>query len=84
MQVIQPGDLLFRWDAAAWRWGGGGVEFYGHVGVYLHGALVLENINPNYRSHSFKLGVEALTPLHRYPFTSAIRFDPTRPPADPG
>ena len=84
MKVLRPGDLLFRWDAAAWQWGGGGVEFYGHVGVFLHGALVLENINPNFRNHSFKLGVEALTPLHRYPFTTAIRFDPETPPADPG
>jgi hypothetical protein len=76
---LQPGDLLFRWDAAAWEWGE--TPYYGHVGVLLHGGLVLENINPAYRAHSYRLGATSLTPLGRFPITSAIRFNPAKPPA---
>ena len=77
--TLIPGDLLFRWDAAAWKWGA--VPYYGHVGVFLDGGLVLENINPDYRTHSLQRGVLSLTPIDRFPFTTAIRFDPAAPPA---
>lgn len=79
VDALRPGTLLFRWDAAPWRWGE--VEFYGHVGVLLDGGLVLENIRPDYRSHSLQRGVLSLTPLKRFPFTAAIEFDPSVPPA---
>lgn len=78
-KTLVPGDLLFRWDAAAWKWGE--VPYYGHVGILLDGGLVLENINPAYRSHSLQRGVTALTPIDRFQFTTAIRFDPVAPPA---
>lgn len=78
-KTLIPGDLLFRWDAAAWKYGM--VPYYGHVGVLLDGGLVLENINPAYRSHSLQRGVTALTPIDRFQFTTAIRFDPVAPPA---
>lgn len=77
--TLVPGDLLFRWDAAAWKWGE--IPYYGHVGVLLDGGLVLENINPAYRSHSLQRGVTALTPIDRFQFTTAIRFDPVASPA---
>ena len=79
MQDLQPGDILFRWDAARWKWGAE-PAFYGHVGILMPGELVLENINPAYRAHSFKLGVNALTPLRHYLVTTAVRFDPTKKP----
>lgn len=78
-ETLQPGDLLFRWDAAHWEWGD--IPFYGHVGVLLDGGLVLENIRPEYRPHSLQRGVLSLTPIDRFPFTTAIRFDPSKPPA---
>jgi hypothetical protein len=77
--TLQPGDLLFRWDSAAWSWGE--VPFYGHVGVLLHGGLVIENIRPDYRAHSLQRGVTSLTPIDRFVFTTAVRFDPAKPPA---
>lgn len=77
--TLVPGDLLFRWDTAAWKWGE--VEHYGHVGVLLDGGLVLENIKPSNRSFSLQRGVLSLTPIDRFTFTTAIRFDPGAPPA---
>lgn len=77
--TLVPGDLLFRWDAASWKWGE--VPYYGHVGILLDGGLVLENINQSFRSHSLQRGVTALTPIDRFQFTTAIRFDPGAPPA---
>lgn len=73
---LQPGDLLFRWDAAHWPLGE--LPYYGHVGILLHGDLVLENINPAYRAHSLSRGATSLTPLDRFTFTAAVRFDPER------
>jgi hypothetical protein len=78
-KTLIPGDLLFRWDAAAWKHGM--VPYYEHVGILLDGGLVLENINPAYRSHSLQRGVTALTLIDRFQFTTAIRFDPVAPPA---
>jgi hypothetical protein len=44
----EPGDILYRWDTARTPAG----TFVGHVGILLHGDLVLENVNPAFRKRS--------------------------------
>ena len=68
----EPGDLLFRWNTARTRFG----TYVGHVGVLMENGLVLENINPAYRSKSFMRGVTGLTPLEHFLVTRVVRFDP--------
>lgn len=69
---LEPGDLLFRWDTAKDRNG----VYVGHVGIYMPGDFVLENINPALRPTAMKRGATALTPLGTWPVTTVIRFDP--------
>lgn len=78
---VQPGDLLFRWDAAPTKQARDDPKFIGHVGIMLHGEMVLENIDPDLRVSSFKRGVTAMTPIQNFPVTAVIRFDPRRPAA---
>lgn len=76
----KPGDLFFIWkDAVAhgWTMPGGGVAYYGHVGILYTDALIVENVKPEYRPHSFHRGQVQLTPVNRWFRPSTIiRFDP--------
>lgn len=69
-----PGDLLFRWDTAKHESG----AYIGHVGIAVHGGLVLENIRPTYRDKRAGLwrGPTRITPLGAWPITTLIRFRP--------
>lgn len=73
-----PGDLLFRWDTGRDSAG----AYVGHVGVLLPHGLVLENINPAYRSARTGVtrGVTRVGALS-WGVTSVVRFDPSVPPA---
>lgn len=77
-QVAQgiPGDIVFRWDLYKTRAG----TFVGHVGILMPGGLIYENINPNSRQTSYKLGVNSLTPIREFPMTLIARFDPSQEP----
>lgn len=68
---LTAGDLLFRWDAA-WP--------VGHVALYAGRGVVLESVDPAGRPGSFARGVTVLSPLGFWPVTTAVRFDPSKPP----
>ena len=71
----QPGDLVFNWRSAFdRRWG----AYVGHVGVLVHGDLVLENISPVFRAGtSLMRDSLALTPLSKWSLVSTVvRFKP--------
>jgi hypothetical protein len=71
-----PGDLVFNWRSAFDRqWN----AYVGHVGILMHGDLVLENISPVFRSGvSLLRNSTALTPLKAWPLVSTvIRFVPS-------
>lgn len=71
--AAKPGDLLFRWDTAKNAYG----ENVGHVGIYLGGGLLIENIDPAYRRNSAVLarhGSVCITPLNEWPVTSIVRW----------
>lgn len=68
---VLPGDLLFRWDTAK---DSNGV-YVGHVGILLDGQMVLENVNPAYRSRSLNRGPTHLTPLWTWPVTTVVRTE---------
>jgi hypothetical protein len=70
-----PGDLLFRWDTAKDATSG---QYIGHVAIAMHGLLMLENIDPDYRSPEVGAwrGPTRLTPLGAWPVTTIIRFNP--------
>jgi hypothetical protein len=71
----KPGDLVFNWETAySQQWG----AYIGHVGVLMHGDLVLENINPRHRvGRAFIRDSTALTPIHVWSrVTSVVRFVP--------
>jgi hypothetical protein len=70
----EPGDIVFRWDLYKTKAG----TFVGHVGILMPGNLIFENINPNSRPNSYKLGVNSLTPIKDFPLTLIARFDPSR------
>jgi hypothetical protein len=70
--LVEPGDLLFRWDVARTRAG----TFIGHVGILLPGGVVLENVSPGSRPNSFRRNVTSVTPLKFFPVTLAVRFNP--------
>lgn len=72
-RYLRPGDLLFRWDTAENAFG----EHVGHVGIYMGGGLVMENIAPKYRHNSARLARHhsvSLTPLGDWPVTTIIRW----------
>jgi hypothetical protein len=71
-----PGDIVFRWDLYKTKAG----SFVGHVGILLPGGVVYENINPNSRPTSYKLGVNSLTPIKDFRMTLIARFDPEKKP----
>lgn len=76
-ELLQPGDLVFRWDTAQHSSG----AFIGHVGVLVARDVVLENVNPAYRAlRSWNRGPTVLGPLS-WPVTTVVRFDPSVPPA---
>jgi hypothetical protein len=71
----EPGDLMFNWKAAySQQWG----AYIGHVGVLLHGDMVLENINPRFRvGKGFMRDSTGVTPLRAWDnVTTVIRFVP--------
>ena len=70
LALLQPGDLLFRWDSPDPR---------GHVGILMPGGLVLENASVRNRPDALARGSTVLSPLGTWPVTTVIRFDPTRP-----
>lgn len=76
LEDAQPGDLLFIWrDAWSKTWN----AYVGHVGILLPGALVLENVKPDYRPHSFHRGEIQLTPRKLwFAPSTVIRFDPEK------
>jgi len=79
---VEPGDLLFIWrDAEAKEWSKreGHTVYYGHVGILIAPGLLIENVDPAYRPHSFHRGNIQITSLHRW-FTpsTVIRFDPDK------
>lgn len=70
---IRPGDLFFRNDTATNRQG----EDVGHVGIYMGGGLIMENIDPQYRPYSARLAKDynvSLTPIGSWPVTTIIRW----------
>lgn len=72
----QAGDIVFNWRTAFSRhWN----VYVGHVGVLVHGDLVLENISPVYRlGEGFMRDATALTPLSAWSMVSTvIRFVPS-------
>ena len=80
----RPGDLFFIWrDAVAPEWSKreGHTVYYGHVGVLLAPGVLIENVNPAYRPHSFHRGNIQVTSLHHW-FTpsTVVRFNPDKAP----
>lgn len=68
-----PGSILHRWDAAKTSAG----TFIGHVGILLHGGLVIENINPLYRKRSFHSTTNrflAITPIDDFAVTLVTNY----------
>lgn len=78
LEDAKPGDLFFVWrDAWSATWN----AYVGHVGILLPGGLILENVDPKYRPHSFHRGAIQLTPRKRWLApTTVIRFDPAKKP----
>ena len=75
--LLQPGDLVFRWDTAKHPSG----AFIGHVGVLVARDVVIENVSPANRASRFlNRGPTVLGPL-TWPVTTVARFDPCVPPA---
>jgi hypothetical protein len=72
----EPGDIVFRWNVYTTKAG----TYVGHVGILMPGGMIYENINPNSRPASYKLGVNSLTPIKDFPMTLIARFDPAKPP----
>jgi len=74
----KPGDLLFVCkDAWSSQWD----AYIGHVSIFMPGEMVLENIRPSYRPHSFHRGNISLTPINYWLTpTTIIRFDPDKKP----
>lgn len=93
---VQPGDLLFNFRGAPYnpdKWDDDfpGVPFppepvcIGHVGIYVGLGMMLENINPYYRTYGFNRKYLSLTPLSQYEkfqgkITTVIRFAPKEGP----
>lgn len=69
---LEPGDLLFRWDAA---------YPVGHVALYAGRGTVLENVDPANRPGAMTRGNTVLSRLGFWPITTAVRFDPRVEPA---
>lgn len=70
---LRRGDLLFRHDTATNGYG----EDVGHVGIYLGGGLVMEQIAPRHRRDSARLyrhDLVSITPLGDWPVTTVIRW----------
>jgi hypothetical protein len=61
LSEIEPGALLFYWQAARNNYG----DWVGHTGIYAGHGFVLENIDPKYREGfgAFSSGALSLTPL---------------------
>jgi len=75
----QPGDLLFIWrDAKSERYSTPEKPVYiGHVGILVAPGLLVENVNPAYRPHSFHRGQIQLTPTaYWFSPSTVIRFNP--------
>lgn len=68
--LLEPGDLLFRWDTAPDRAG----VYIGHVGLLMPGQLVLENVRT--RAGSLQRGPTTLAKLGTWPVTTVVRFTP--------
>lgn len=69
----EPGSILHRWDAAKTPAG----TFIGHIGILLHGGLVIENINPLYRKRSYHAGNNrtlTLTPIEDFAVTLVTNY----------
>jgi hypothetical protein len=72
----EPGDLLFDWRRA-WskEWG----VYVGHVAVLVDHGLVLENVDPQYRTIASHRGALCLTPRATWGTPTLVaRFDPTK------
>lgn len=68
-----PGSILHRWDAAKTTAG----TYVGHVGILLHGGLVIENVSPLYRKRSFQSRSNPnlhLTPIADFPTTLVTTY----------
>lgn len=68
--LLEPGDLLFRWDTAQDKAG----VFIGHVGILMPGSLVLENVRT--RAGSLQRGPTTLAKFGAWPATTVVRFTP--------
>lgn len=69
----EPGSILHRWDAAKTTSG----TFVGHIGILLHGGLVIENVNPIYRKRAFQATQNPtlhLTPLASFATTLVTTY----------
>lgn len=72
---LQPGDVLFRWDAAYQD-----EVPVGHVGLYFGHRLVLESVSPLGRPGALARDATVLSRLGFWPVTTVIRFDPAKAP----
>jgi hypothetical protein len=73
LELAPPGSILHRWDAAKTPAG----TFIGHVGILLHGGLVIENVSPLYRKRSFQSRANPnlhLTPIADFPTTLVTNY----------
>lgn len=68
--LLEPGDLLFRWDTAEDKAG----VYIGHVGILMPGQLVLENVRT--RAGGLQRGPTTLAKLGAWPATTVVRFTP--------
>ena len=73
VELAPSGSILHRWDAAKTQAG----TFIGHVGILLHGGLVIENVSPLYRKRSFQSRANPnlhLTPIADFPTTLVTTY----------
>lgn len=68
--LLEPGDLLFRWDTAR----DANDIYVGHVAILLPGRLVLENVA--HRAGALQRGPTTLSKLEAWQVTSVMRFRP--------